>query len=72
VDFTMKREVIQIKSVKYRTLEKGYGYVRITQFQERTDRDVKKAMEVLVAESGGSPVWSWIFATTREGCSTRR
>jgi carboxyl-terminal processing protease len=52
IELTMVREVIQIKSVKYRTLDRGYGYVRITQFQERTDHDVKKAMDALQAESG--------------------
>src|SRR5215467_16358050 len=36
MDLTLKREVIQIKSVKYRVLEPHYGYLRITQFQERT------------------------------------
>ncbi len=54
LDYTLSREVIQIKSVKYRTLEKGYGYLRLTQFQERTERDAKKALDALVADSGGS------------------
>jgi carboxyl-terminal processing protease len=52
IELTMAREVIQIKSVKYRTLDKGYGYLRVTQFQEQTERDVKKAMDALQAESG--------------------
>jgi carboxyl-terminal processing protease len=52
IEVNLDREVIQIRSVKYRTLEPGYGYLRITQFQERTDRDVKKALEKLTAESG--------------------
>ncbi len=26
-------------------LEKGYGYLRVTQFQERTDDDVERALE---------------------------
>jgi carboxyl-terminal processing protease len=52
IDVKLAREVIQIRSVKYRTLDPGYGYLRITQFQERTDRDVKKALEKLTAENG--------------------
>ena len=34
--FTITRAIIQVKSVKSRTLEKGYGYLRITQFQTHT------------------------------------
>ncbi len=51
-DYTLAREVIQIKSVKFRTLEKGFGYLRVTQFQEKTERDAKRAIESLTAESG--------------------
>ena len=31
---TITRDVIRVKSVKSRTLEAGYGYLRITQFQK--------------------------------------
>lgn len=34
--FTLVRAVIKIQSVKSKLLEPGYGYVRITQFQEQT------------------------------------
>jgi carboxyl-terminal processing protease len=53
VDLTLKREVIQIKSVKYRVLEPHYGYLRITQFQERTEHDAKNALAALEKETGG-------------------
>ncbi len=53
LDFTLTREVIEIKSVKYRMLEKGFGYLRITQFQERTERDAQRAIEAMEKESGG-------------------
>ncbi|MGH7786423.1 MAG: S41 family peptidase [Candidatus Binatia bacterium] len=53
IDLTLKREVIQIKSVKYRVLEPHYGYLRITQFQERTERDAKSALEAMEKETGG-------------------
>ena len=45
--FTLTRSVIQIKSVKYHLLDPGYGYIRITQFQERTGEDLAKAIETL-------------------------
>ncbi len=44
LDVTLTREVIKIQSVKARSCRKGYGYLRITQFQERTDDDVEKAL----------------------------
>ena len=53
ITLTLKREVIQIKSVKSRVLEPHYGYLRITQFQERTERDAKTALAELQKESGG-------------------
>ncbi len=53
LDFTIIRDTIRVKSVRSRTLEKGYGYVRIAQFQERTDRDLQKALEKLQSEEGG-------------------
>jgi carboxyl-terminal processing protease len=53
ITFTLKREVIQIKSVKSRVLEPHFGYLRITQFQERTERDAKAALLQLEKDSGG-------------------
>ncbi|HEY6008808.1 MAG TPA: S41 family peptidase, partial [Geobacteraceae bacterium] len=38
----------------YRTLEQGYGYVGIVQFQERTADDFTKALQTLKAQNGGS------------------
>jgi carboxyl-terminal processing protease len=55
LDLTLTREVIKIQSVKSRLLEPNYGYIRITQFQERTDGDLQKAMKRLQDENG-SPV----------------
>jgi carboxyl-terminal processing protease len=53
IELTLRREVIQIKSVKYRVLEPHYGYLRITQFQERTEKDAKAALAALDKETGG-------------------
>jgi carboxyl-terminal processing protease len=53
-EFTLNREVIKVKSVKSKTLEDGFGYVRLTQFQERSAEDLSKALEKLRAENGGT------------------
>lgn len=47
------RDVIQITSVRQRMLDDNFGYVRISQFQERTGRDFVEAMEALRDENGG-------------------
>jgi carboxyl-terminal processing protease len=41
---SVTRDVIRIKSVKSKSLEGGYGYVRVTTFQENTDDDVQHAL----------------------------
>jgi carboxyl-terminal processing protease len=53
-DFTLTREIIKIKSVKSKTLEDGFGYLRITQFQERTASDLERALGALRKENGGA------------------
>jgi carboxyl-terminal processing protease len=53
-DFTLVREVIPVRSVRHELLEKTYGYVRISQFQEKTDGDFEKAMKALEEESKGT------------------
>lgn len=45
------RDVIKITSVRSRMLEPGYGYIRISQFQERTGPDFEQALEKLHAEA---------------------
>jgi Periplasmic protease len=44
-EFTLVRDIIQVKSVKSRMLDNGYGYIRVAQFQERSDEDVAKALK---------------------------
>ena len=41
------RDVIRVQSVKSKSLEPGYGYVRITQFQEHTVDNLVKALDTL-------------------------
>ncbi|MEW6214493.1 MAG: S41 family peptidase [Nitrospirota bacterium] len=49
-DFTITREIIKIKSVKYRLIEDGIGYIKISQFQEQTADDLSNAIEKLMEE----------------------
>ncbi|MSP41139.1 MAG: S41 family peptidase [Deltaproteobacteria bacterium] len=53
LDFTLVRDVIRVQSVKSRALEPGYAYLRLAQFQERSDRDLQRALEKLAGEKGG-------------------
>ncbi len=48
------REIIQVKSLRFRTLEPGYGYLRIMQFQARTGAELSSALESLRKENGGT------------------
>lgn len=53
LDFTVTRDRIRVKSVRSRSLDKGYGYVRISQFQERSSKDMRKAISKLKKENNG-------------------
>ena len=44
IDITIVRAVIKIQSVKKKEIN-GAGYIRITEFQERTSNDLKKTLE---------------------------
>ncbi len=44
---TIVRDIIQVKSVKSRLLEPGFGYVRVTQFQAKTARNLSQALSDL-------------------------
>lgn len=44
---TLERARISIESVRHEMLEPGYGYLRITQFQNNTAMDVKKALAAM-------------------------
>lgn len=49
--FTIVRDVVKIVSVSGRTLEPGYGYIRIRTFQESTDDDLSRALEGIHEEN---------------------
>ncbi len=46
-DITIIRDIIRVVSVRSKTLEDGFGYIRIAQFQVNTGKDVSKAIETL-------------------------
>ena len=48
---TLMRAVIKVKSVKYKLIEPNYGYVRITQFQERTGENLAQAILALTKKN---------------------
>lgn len=47
IDVTLVREIIKIQSAKHKMLEDGIGYVRLTQFQEQSGKDLVKALDAL-------------------------
>lgn len=51
--FKLKRDTIHLVSVTSKTLEKGYGYVRISFFQGPLEKQLKQAINKLKKESGG-------------------
>ena len=50
---TLIRDIIKVKSVRSRTLEEGFGYLRISSFQSPTGDAVKEAVIKLKQENGG-------------------
>ena len=52
--FNVTRDKIRVQSVKSKTLEEGFGYVRVTQFQERSSSDLKKQISKLKKENKGN------------------
>ena len=52
IRITIMRDVIQVTSVRSRTLEPGFGYVRISQFQNRTGENLRDAVVRLRGDAG--------------------
>ncbi|WP_077529368.1 S41 family peptidase [Vreelandella utahensis] len=52
IEVTIERAIIEVDSVRSRMLEPGYGYIRISQFQQNTGQEFKTAYEALVKEHG--------------------
>ena len=50
-DFVITRATIAIKSVRAKTLAPGYGYLRLSQFQSTTARDLRQELTKLEKEN---------------------
>lgn len=52
-EFPLMRDIIQVRSVRSKLMENGYAYIRIAQFQEKTDEDLAKFLKSLKEENKG-------------------
>lgn len=50
LDVVITREIIKMQSVRSKIVEGNIGYIRITQFQEQTGDDLKKALKKLESD----------------------
>ena len=51
--FTLVRAIIKVQSVKSKLVEPGYAFVRITQFQEHTGKNLATALENIIKQNQG-------------------
>lgn len=54
IDVKLERDEIKVKSVRSRYLGDGYGYVRLSQFQEESSSDLIKHLEKLKSKAPNS------------------
>ncbi|MGQ0658823.1 MAG: S41 family peptidase [Chromatiales bacterium] len=52
LEFTIKRDIIKVDSVKGRTLEPGFVYLRISHFQQHTGEDLNDTLSKLKRGNG--------------------
>lgn len=55
-EYTVVRDIIFVKSVKFRMLSDEYGYIRLAQFQEKTSKDLDNALKELEKSNKGRPL----------------
>ncbi len=51
LDITIVRDIIKLKSVKSKVIDESIGYVKLTQFQEKSANDLRKAINKLSKEN---------------------
>ena len=51
LEIVITRANIKVKSVKYKTLEPGFGYLRISQFQVNTGKDLASGINKLIKKN---------------------
>jgi carboxyl-terminal processing protease len=52
--FSLARAVIKVQSVKSKLVEPGYGFIRITQFQEHTGENLATSLKNIIKQNQGS------------------
>ncbi|HWP92600.1 MAG TPA: S41 family peptidase [Thermodesulfobacteriota bacterium] len=52
-DITLVREIIRVESVKSKLLNNGIGYIRLSQFQEKTSQELRNSLTQLESQNGG-------------------
>jgi carboxyl-terminal processing protease len=55
-EYTVVRDIIMVKSVRFRMLTDDYGYIRLAQFQEKTSKDLDNALKELEKGNKGKPL----------------
>jgi len=65
LEFTLTRDKIPLRSVKYSLLEPGYGFVKVTHFRVTTVRDLEEALIDL--ESGETPLKGLVLDLRNNG-----
>ncbi|HIJ81481.1 MAG TPA: S41 family peptidase [Desulfuromonadales bacterium] len=50
--FNLVRDTIRIKSIRSRLLEEGFGYIKISQFQQQTGNEFRQALQTLHTAAG--------------------
>jgi carboxyl-terminal processing protease len=53
-EITLIRDIIHVKSVNYKLLDSKIGYIKLSQFQEKTSEELNKAIEKLESENKGT------------------
>ena len=51
LDIKIVRDIIKLKSVKHKIIDETIGYIKITQFQEKTAADLRNALEEIDKEN---------------------
>jgi carboxyl-terminal processing protease len=52
-EITLVREIIRVESVKSKLLNNGIGYIRLSQFQEKTSQELRDSLTQLESQNGG-------------------
>jgi carboxyl-terminal processing protease len=74
IEVTIVRDIIHVKSVRSHAEGADVGYIRITQFNERTTDALKQAINDLNSQLGADKIKGYILicAAIRAACWTRR